>query len=44
MPLLQTTSNADILTVHFLSNEVLDALMITEIKDEFLAILDNAQT
>jgi anti-sigma B factor antagonist len=42
MPLLQTTSNADILTVRFLPNEILDALMITEIQDELLAVIDKA--
>jgi anti-sigma B factor antagonist len=43
MPLLQTTSNADILTIQFVPNEILDALMITEIQDELLAILDKAR-
>ena len=43
MALLETTSSPDILTISFVPNEILDALLIGQIQDELLAILKQTE-
>lgn len=43
MALLETTSSPDVLTIYFVPNEILDAMLIGQIQDELLAILGQTE-